>query len=797
MLYIFKIIRKEKMKQINNVLFWVVLLSFGMILGFTNISDRLSDKSPKLTKSGNTINSAVKTSDLNLKTQTDGPGITNQTFGVPYYTDHFDGTNDTASLKARGYLVYRNGTFSGSPSLDFWFTGNTGVFPPQAGAGYVGSNYQTAGDAGDIDNWLVLPKKTIAVGDTMFFWSQSPSGSTFPDSIRVLYSASGDSTPAGSWTEISRFKVTTAGAWEKRGFAAPSAGANARYAIRYSVVDGGLFGANSDYIGIDELTIEAPPIAADVGTESITDPVGSIVLPSGAVIPTAVIKNYGTSPQSFNVTMTINPGGYTSTQSVTSLGGGATTNVDFASHTPSAGVKTVRVYTQLATDGNRLNDTLQTTYSAYNPHYGGAGVYNNSSYFYANSTPDAAGAPSQPGYCWIDTAGSTSLAVNSAAVIPLTNGNTDDGHWGVLLGTPRKIKFMGVTYDSIYIGTNGILGFVNFTPGSSNWNPPATGLPSAGNGGNIRPAIYALWNDMNFGNTSQPVNRLSYKIDNVKHYLIVTYDRAPLFGGTAADYVSFQVCIELQADTAGAPNSNIVFSYSNSSTAVNIPILAGLQDATGANWLQYAFYGGSVTTLGTLFDTLGAGVSVAIGPDEDNLGGHCKELNLTVMNEAYWDGVTYLGDTLTVEIRSSVAPYPVIESHIVTNDGSGFASMDVGIANNTDYYIVVNHRNTIRTWSQLVQWTSQKLVYDFTFAQVMAFGNNLTLKSGKWCIYTGDINKDGVVDGSDGALIDNDAANFVSGPYEITDLNWDTVVDGGDAVYVDNNGANFVSEIAP
>ncbi|MBV6478393.1 MAG: hypothetical protein HGGPFJEG_01147 [Ignavibacteria bacterium] len=791
------------MKKVKTAFTLVVLLSVGIYLGFSNISDKLADKSPKLTKSGNEISHPVKTTDLNKNTQSDGPGISYQTHGTPYYTDNFDGANDTTSLKARGYLVYyRGGGTQGAAAT--WFQGNSGVFAAYNGpaTGYVAANFQVVTGANDIDSWLVLPKQNVSVGDSLFFYNRGGEDTgpppTWPDSIRVMYSTVGDSTPeAATWVELGRFEANVNGVWQKYGFAAPTAGTNARFAIRYAVVDGGPSGLNSNYTGFDALTIEAPPIAADVGVESITDPTGTIVLPTAAVTPTAVIKNFGTSPQSFNVTMTINPGGYSSTQTVTSLGAGASINVDFASHSPSAGVKTVRVYSQLASDGNRLNDTVQTTYSAYNPHYGGAGVFNASSYYFANSTPDASLAPSQPGYCWIDTTGSTSLAVNSAAAVALTNGTLDDGHWGILLGTPRKIKFMGVTYDSIYIGTNGILGFVNFVPGSGNWYPPANGLPGEGSGGLSRPAIYPLWNDMNWGNASQPINRLSYKIDNYKNNLIITYDRAPLFGGASSDWVSFQVCIALQADTAGAPNSNIVISWSNLSTAINLPILAGIQNATGSEWLQYAFYGGSVTTLGTLFDTLGAGVSVAFGPNDNNLGGHCKELNLTSMFEAYWDGTTYLGDTITVEIRSGVSPFALLETHKVTNDASGFAAIDVGINNNTNYYIVVNHRNTVRTWSQLVQWTGQKLSYDFTSAQTMAFGNNLTLKAGRWCIYTGDITKDGVVDGADGAFVDNDASNFVSGPYVLSDLNWDTVVDGADATYTDNNSSNFIGEIAP
>ncbi|MBV6479044.1 MAG: hypothetical protein HGGPFJEG_01805 [Ignavibacteria bacterium] len=536
----------------------------------------------------------------------------------------------------------------------------------------------------------------------------------------------------------------------------------------------------------------------DVGTTAITRP-ASTIIQNVQDTPTATVQNFGSATQTFNVTMTISPDGYSSTKTVTGLSSLNSSNVVFDPYTPlTNGTKTVTVYTQLGTDQNLSNDTARKTINVYQPNYGGGGS-GTGGYYYANSTSDANPAPSQPTYCWLDTAGSTSLVVNSTASIAPTNGTLDDGHWGVLIGTPRKIKFMGVTYDSIYIGSNGILGFINFVPGSGNWYPPANGLPGEGSGGLSRPALYPLWHDMNWGNTSQPVNRLSYKVDSDKNQLIVTYDRAPLYGGLATDWVTFQICIGLQADTAGAPNSNIVYSYSNSSTAINIPLLVGIQDATGSNYLQYTFINssGTVITSGPLFSASGDGVAVAFGPDASNLNGHCKSLNLTAMFEAYWNGSSYLGDTITVDIRSGIAPYNVIETHKVTNDASGFAAIDVGVANNTNYYIVVNHRNTVRTWSQLVQWTGQTLTYDFTSAQTMAFGNNLTLNAGKWCIYTGDITKDGVVDGSDGALIDNDAANFNAGPYLITDLNWDTVVDGSDATYTDNNASNFIGEIAP
>jgi len=73
----------------------------------------------------------------------------------------------------------------------------------------------------------------------------------------------------------------------------------------------------------------------------------------------------------------------------------------------------------------------------------------------------------------------------------------------------------------------------------------------------------------------------------------------------------------------------------------------------------------------------------------------------------------------------------------------------------------------------------------------MAFGNNLKLVGGKSLILTGDVDFTEFVDGSDEAQIENDAFNFVSGSYVITDLNRDEFVDGSDFALADNNAFNF------
>ena len=91
---------------------------------------------------------------------------------------------------------------------------------------------------------------------------------------------------------------------------------------------------------------------------------------------------------------------------------------------------------------------------------------------------------------------------------------------------------------------------------------------------------------------------------------------------------------------------------------------------------------------------------------------------------------------------------------------------------------------------------SSSTEYDFTDSSEKAFGNNLLLKGSRYCIYSGDINQEGIIDAFDLSGIDNDASEFASG-YLNTDLNGDFVVDASDALIAENNASNFISKITP
>ena len=93
-------------------------------------------------------------------------------------------------------------------------------------------------------------------------------------------------------------------------------------------------------------------------------------------------------------------------------------------------------------------------------------------------------------------------------------------------------------------------------------------------------------------------------------------------------------------------------------------------------------------------------------------------------------------------------------------------------------------------------FTSGSLNYNFTDSLSKAYGNNLTLKGTKCCIYSSDVNQDGVVDLLDLINVDNHAYNFVTG-YVPTDINGDGLVDLLDLIIGDNNAYNFVSVKKP
>lgn len=180
--------------------------------------------------------------------------------------------------------------------------------------------------------------------------------------------------------------------------------------------------------------------------------------------------------------------------------------------------------------------------------------------------------------------------------------------------------------------------------------------------------------------------------------------------------------------------------------------------------------------------------------------------NVTLAIEGLYNSITNTlnrKDTVTVFLRNAKSPYEIVDSSMSTIDTislTGNFKMNYALAG--EYYISLKHKNSLETWSKAGGENYDPMTlesYNFTGSAAQAFGSNMApvdFTPVRFALFSGDVNQDGAIDGSDAGIIDNDASNFVSGN-AVTDLNGDYIVDGSDVSIVDNNASNFVTKIVP
>ncbi|MEO8447767.1 MAG: DNRLRE domain-containing protein [bacterium] len=173
-------------------------------------------------------------------------------------------------------------------------------------------------------------------------------------------------------------------------------------------------------------------------------------------------------------------------------------------------------------------------------------------------------------------------------------------------------------------------------------------------------------------------------------------------------------------------------------------------------------------------------------------------LNLTTLIDGFFDGSAMRSDTARVYLRNVSSPYAKVDSSKTNLNSSGKGVMCFNNASSGQYYIIATHRNSIDTWSKLGQMFAVGTIknYDFTNASTQAFGDNLAFNSGKYCMFNGDMSRDGAIDVTDIVGVYNDGTNFLSG-YLVTDMSGDDFVDVTDLLITYNNSSNFVSIIRP
>lgn len=160
------------------------------------------------------------------------------------------------------------------------------------------------------------------------------------------------------------------------------------------------------------------PQPNDVGSISIDISNG---LP-GSIIPKGTVKNFGTLTQTFTATLLITPGGYTSTQTVTSLAPGVSQQVTFTPNwNPTVGTYTATLYTTLpGGDANTSNDTIVKTIDIIN--------IANKAYCYIAYDPSAA-LPEGPAIVDLDNPATIISLADQTGQNFFSGGAWANNHW--------------------------------------------------------------------------------------------------------------------------------------------------------------------------------------------------------------------------------------------------------------------------------------------------------------------------------------------------------------------------------
>lgn len=234
-------------------------------------------------------------------------------------------------------------------------------------------------------------------------------------------------------------------------------------------------------------------------------------------------------------------------------------------------------------------------------------------------------------------------------------------------------------------------------------------------------------------------------------------------------------------------------------------------------------YTGAALFNGELYTTIDGDGRSPINADRNDPG--CQAvLNLTVFLEGFYIGGGMMASTLYDLEQSAILTGPynptatdsiLVELYDIGNTTVPFASTStilnndgtakVLFANNNDisgspYWVAVKHRNSMQTWSKNPIDFTSNVSYDFSTALTQAYDDGFTPPmqnmGGVYAFYSGDVNLDGTVDGSDLTDIDNDNNLFAFG-YNPTDCTGDGASDANDIIIVDNNKNLFLFYAQP
>ncbi|MEI6684064.1 MAG: hypothetical protein WCO44_15650 [Bacteroidota bacterium] len=283
---------------------------------------------------------------------------------------------------------------------------------------------------------------------------------------------------------------------------------------------------------------------------------------------------------------------------------------------------------------------------------------------------------------------------------------------------------------------------------------------------------------------------------------LVTYSSATLNGTVNANgetvAVSFQYGLTTSygSSAAAAPASATGTSVTAVSTAIS-SLLPGTTYHYRVSGISgnISFYGSDMTVVTPM---------------------NTKTLNLTsllleglyagngTMNLAYDENGPHwaagIADHITVELHSATPGYYNTVLYTATDVAlttNGHATVTVPGTFGGSYYITVKHRNSLETVSATPVSFAGNIINQSFGAPAAVYGGNVAqMSDGYYVIFGGDVYQDGLIDISDFAPVDNEAAQFGVG-YLPEDVNGDGLIDISDFAIIDNNAALFIGAITP
>ncbi|MGG7665790.1 dockerin type I domain-containing protein [Dyadobacter sp. BHUBP1] len=251
------------------------------------------------------------------------------------------------------------------------------------------------------------------------------------------------------------------------------------------------------------------------------------------------------------------------------------------------------------------------------------------------------------------------------------------------------------------------------------------------------------------------------------------------------------VLLAVLAALPGMINAQIKFTYDNAGNRIKRELNSSLVQLDAKVLLRGAYRPGQANMASDLQTYFSANSGLL--PATDPYGGNVVYNNIG--NPAGVAGSVV--DWIKVEIRDAASPAVKLQSKSLLLKPNG-SIVDIDgtlpkfVGQSSAVRIAVFHRNHVAILSNAIaSFNSGTVIYDFTTAlnkasQLPGDPAQMGLFNGKWYLWAGDVNGDGVVDASDMSIANNDFLKGTYDQYLFTDVNLDGGVDATDGSIMNN-----------